>query len=67
MILLLQTASTVVGGLAFAVMLTIILVIMVGHFAKRETRKRITRVPPIKGIDRARRRMELAIRRRSRN
>jgi hypothetical protein len=67
MSLLLQTASTVVGGLALAVTVTIILAIIVGHFARRERSKRITRLPSIKGIARSVRRTELAIRRRSRN
>ncbi len=67
MILLFQTASTVVGGLGFAITLTIVLTILIGHFARRERNKTITRLPKIKGIDRSRRRMELANRRRTHN
>ena len=67
MTLLLQTVFTVVGGLAFAVTLTIVLVILIGHCARLERNKRITKLPKIKGIDRSRRRMEFANRRRGHN
>lgn len=67
MTLLLQTVFTVVGGLAFAITFTIVLAILIGHFARLEGNKRITKVPKIKGIDRSRRRMELANRRRGHN
>ena len=67
MMLLLQTASRFVGGLAFAVIVTIVLAIVMGHLARRERKKRLTTLPRVKGIERSRRRMELAIRRRSHN
>jgi hypothetical protein len=67
MILLLQMASRFVGGIAFAIMFTIVLAIAIRYFAKRERNKRLIRLPKIKGVDRSRRRMEVASRRRSHN
>jgi hypothetical protein len=67
MILLLQMASRFVGGIAFAIMFTIVLAIAIRYFAKRERNKRLIRLPKIKGVDRSRRRMEVANRRRSHN
>jgi Na+-transporting methylmalonyl-CoA/oxaloacetate decarboxylase gamma subunit len=67
MILLLQMASRFVGGMAFAIIFTIVLAIAIRYFAKRERNKRLIRLPRIKGVDRSRRRMEVANRRRSHN
>ncbi len=64
MFLLLQTTSSFIGGLALVIVLTIILLMVLSYLASRERSKRITRLPRVRGIPRARRREELAIRRR---
>ena len=46
-------ASRFVGGIAFAIMFTIVLAIAIRYFAKRERNKRLIRLPRIKeSIDR---------------
>ena len=67
MVLLLQTASTFVIGMALTVLFTMILAIGVSYLARRERNKRITRLPKLKGVKRSQRRRELAIRRKDQN